>query len=147
MVEIKAASYTYTEGLVMGIPAATWLAWYLPSTVVLYPIDQVAIMIHISMKVFTTIIKSKREVRKCNSILARLATMWQRIQLYLLYIYSMYLSSYLLFSISTLFSASSSIDLKLKLAFQLAPSNLPSLLYFSPFLIKMNKLTGLLVST
>ena len=39
MVEIKAASYTYTEGVVMGIPAATWLAWYLPSTVILYPID------------------------------------------------------------------------------------------------------------
>ena len=147
MVEIKAASYTYTQGVVMGIPVATWLALYLPSTVVLYPIDQVPIMIHISMKFFTRIIKSKRLVRECNSILARLATMWQLIQLYLLYIYSMYLSSYLLFSISTLFSPSSSIHLKLKLAFQLALSNLPSLLYFSPFLIKINKLTGLLVST
>ena len=147
MVEIKAASYTYTQRVVMGIPVATWLALYLPSTVVLYPIDQVPIMIHISMKFFTRIIKSKRLVRECNSILARLARMWQLIQLYLLYIYSMYLSSYLLFSISTLFSPSSSIHLKLKLTFQLALSNLPTLLYFSPFLIKINKLTGLLVST
>ena len=34
-------------------------------------------MIHISMKFFTRIINLKRDVRKCNNIIPRLATMRQ----------------------------------------------------------------------
>ena len=61
----------------MGIPVARWLAWYLPSTAVLciqLTRYYIPIMIHISMKFFTRIINTKREVRKCNNILPRLAT-------------------------------------------------------------------------
>ena len=65
----------------MGIPVAGWLSWYLPSTVVSYVqlTRYIPIMIHISMKFFTRIVNTKREVRKCNSILSGLATMRQLI--------------------------------------------------------------------
>ena len=120
----------------MGIPVAGWLSWYLPSTVVscLQLTRYIPIMIHISMKFFTRIINTKKGGTKMQQHL-----IWSSnnaaTYLAILYIHRIFVQ------LPTLFSLFSSIPLKQKLA------NLPSLLYFSPAVIKMNKLIGLLVST